>query len=109
MDLLKNIILATLLGGSVAFASIPEDSAQLKDFALVSSWMAHLNYYYPELHLTFSGHSSEDIRVTLEELDKLETFLQKQDRLTQAPPLTTLACSRAVCGGGGMGKCTTCD
>lgn len=99
--MIKMLVVATLLGGNMAFASISGDSSQSQDFALISSWTAHLNYYYPDLHLEVGADT------TIEDLERLESILS--GRSSSDLPLATLACTRAVCGGGGTGKCTTCD
>jgi len=108
------VVIAMLAWGSTSFAALPS-SAQpdSKDLQTISSWMSHLNHYYPSLDLSVSSEaelSNPIVREQLiEDLGTLEEIMGRGVHLPNAS-LKQLACGRPECtGGGGGGKCSTCQ
>lgn len=103
LKVFKIVSMVTLFWGNAAFADRPtfdaESNAVSEDHQTISSWTAHLNHYYPALRLTVAADLSQEqlVSATLQDLQKLEDELQGGAQLPDAD-LTTLACSKPVCG-----------
>lgn len=111
------VMFAMLVWGNLSFAALPTgnvgqtDSRQ--DLQTISSWMAHLNFYYPELQAEPSSEADlqnpSARQELMQELKDLEQSLGNGANLPDAS-LKQIACGRPECnGGGGGGKCSTCE
>ena len=106
-------VLAMLVWGNHASASLHSGSNQAgKDLQTISSWMAHLNHFYPGLDLAPADPSqlnnSQVRQQLMQDLNILEAIMLG-GRFIPHPSLKHLACGRPECGGGGGGKCNTCQ
>ena len=108
------VVLAMLVWGNLASASLHSGSNQAgKDLQTISSWMAHLNHFYPDLDLAPADPSKLNNprfrQQLMHDLNILEMIMQG-GQLLPNPSLKHLACGRPECtGGGGGGKCSTCQ
>lgn len=106
------LMLAMLVWGNYSFATYSADVNPRQDLQTISSWMAHLNRYYPELQVSAAETSDlTDPAVrgqVMEELHYLEELMNRGGRLPDAS-LKQIACGRPECTGGGGGNCSTCQ
>jgi hypothetical protein len=111
MSWLKVWIIAVCVWGNAALA-IPNDGrgGERQDLQTISSWMAHLNFYYPSLKVAPAADLTRPVarQATLQELEWLEDVLHGQARLPQGV-LMFIACSNVVCGNDDGGKCLKCS
>lgn len=103
-------LIAMLLWGTTSFAAYSSERDEARQqIHTISSWMAHLNFYYPNLAAEAKAdlNDPQARKEILWQLERLESALQLADQL---PPhsLTKIACSRPACDGGGAGNCSTC-
>lgn len=111
MKVWRVVSLAMLVWGNLAFANLPSGgNAAQQELQTISSWMAHLNYYYPDLAVSARlPQDRAERKELMNELNLLEGFLQGDHGLPNAS-LKQIACGRPVCDGGGDGgKCKTCQ
>lgn len=106
-----SVAFAMLVWGNLSFAATTTASVERNELQTISSWMAHLNFHYPNLDAAAAEklNTAADRREALHELQILEDILQGQ---TQVPDgsLKLLACGRPACdGGGGGGTCRVCN
>jgi hypothetical protein len=106
MRLLKLLAVSMLVWGNLASANLPPNGGghqSNQDLETISSWMVHLNQFYPDLELTTSRradlNNARTRKQALQELQALDNVLRG---LVAVPPgsLQTLACVRPQCGGG---------
>jgi hypothetical protein len=105
-----SVMIAMLVWGNAAFATLPTDSQSRQDQNTISSWMAHLNQYFPGLSVTADAEllSTPQSRAqVLKELELLEGYMHG-DYTMPSGALQDLACDRPACGSGGSGNCKTC-
>ena len=107
------MLMTMLVWGNLSAASLPSDLSGGKDLQTISSWMAHLNFYYADLKVAPAkgvNVNNPAIRTLLmQDLQDLEIMM---GRGVELPPdsLKRIACGRPSCnGGGGGGKCTSCE
>lgn len=109
MPWVLKILVGLLLWNSSAQASLfTKDNNSQKN---TSDLITHLQTYYPDLKLTVSCKEKKGLQVWYErifhELRLLEAHLGNRIELPVGS-LQTIACNRAVCGGGDGGSCRTC-
>jgi hypothetical protein len=103
-----------LVWGNLAFASLPTGNQNAgQDLQTIASWMAHLNHFYPGLQVAPADNANLNnpaVRQQLmQDLNALEELMGRGLNLPNAS-LKQLACGRPECtGGGGGGKCSTCE
>lgn len=97
-----------LIWGNLSFAKLPDatNNIEQNDLQTISSWMAHLNKYYPDLNVTPAQKiiNSAQQKELLGELRLLEDLLHGEINLPKGS-LKQLACEKAVCGGGQETHC----
>jgi|GEM_PF-4462107 len=106
------VMIAMLVWGNLSFAALPKASSNAgQDLQTISSWMAHLNHFYPGLEVAPSDEANLNnpkVREQLmQELDVLENLLGNGVSFPNTN-LKQIACGRPECTGGGGGKCSTC-
>ncbi len=113
-NVLRVVMVAMLVWGNLAFATLPTKASNAgQDLRIISSWMAHLNYFYPGLEVAPARDADlsrdEVRRQLLQDLSYLEQSLGGTVRVPHSS-LKQIACGRPECtGGGGGGKCSTCE
>lgn len=110
---LQIVTIATLVWGNLCFAtSATSQNDAAGDLQTISSWMAHLNYYYPDLNVTVAKNSQLESPTArqqlMNDLNRLENIMGQGSHLPDSS-LMHIACGRPECNGGGSGgKCSTC-
>ncbi len=106
---LQIMCVAMLVGGSTAFATTT-NGEERQELQTISSWMAHLNSYYPGLSVNAESDLT-DATVRSEVLNQLQMLegIMSGDFALPDGSLMLLACGKPVCDGGGGGKCKMCD
>ena len=103
------LAIAMVVWGNSSFARLP-DYNERQELQVISSWMTHLNVYYPDLQVQpmEEPKTAQDRADLLDQLQLLEGVMQGDFTL---PPgsLVRIACGKPVCDGGGGGKCNMCQ
>ena len=101
MGWLKFVVVVLLqVWGTAVFASTTGSlGGAVQELQTISSWMAHINRYYPEVELNLAKDldHAEARKMTLEELELLEEHLQGKIDLPRSS-LIHLACRNIICG-----------
>lgn len=112
MQWLKLVVVAMLVWGNSAFARLPETNVNSdQQLQTISSWMAHLNFYYPSLNVAVSDSDLQNPAMQSELFNELQTLenVMHGDQILPPPSLKNIACANPVCDGGGDGgKCHAC-
>lgn len=111
MGWLKFAVIAGCVWGNAAYATLEPDAigGERQELQTISSWMAHLNFYYPDVSVE-SRDNLQDPQIrqeTMQELQYLENVLHTGGTVEKGAFLH-IACG-LVCGDGPPPRCIKCS